>query len=162
CALLALMFAVRRLQDLRREILARLAAEEKAEALAGRDPLTALPNRQLLGDKLEGALTPARSQPHPPPGRVLHLGGFRAVNDRYGHGCGNQVLIEFGKRAASIIGRDSVLARVGADEFAVLIPRIRTLDSPHLIAKRLIEEASVPFVIAGHPVSLGLGIGMAI
>jgi diguanylate cyclase (GGDEF)-like protein len=162
CAALALMFGIRRLQDLRREILARIAAEQKAEALAGRDPLTALPNRQLLGDKLETALTAAGAQRNRLAVLMLDLDGFRAINDRYGHGCGNQVLIEFAKRAASIIGRDSVLARVGADEFAVLIPRIRSLDSPQRIAKRLIEEASVPFVIAGHPVSLGLGVGIAI
>jgi diguanylate cyclase (GGDEF)-like protein len=162
CAGLAVAFGVRRLQDLRHEILARLAAEQKAEALAGRDPLTHLANRQALGERLERALTTANTEHNRLAVLMLDLDGFRAINDRYGHGCGNQVLIEFAKRAGSIIGRDSLLARVGADEFAVLIPRIRTLDSPQRIAKRLSEEASVPFVIAGHPVSLGLAVGIAI
>ena len=161
CCLIALVFGWRRLHDLRFQNIARRSAEDRAAALTRVDPLTNLPNRGHFTDKLDLALRQASIDEGRVAVLMLDLDGFAPINERYGHGCGNEVLIEFAARAAALV-EGGEIARVGGDDFAVLMPHIRSLDDPMQLARHLMAAASVPFVISGYPTTLGVGVGIAI
>jgi diguanylate cyclase (GGDEF)-like protein len=162
CCITAVLFSSRRFQDIRKEVLARRRAEQQAAELAVRDLLTNLPNRQLFIADVDGAIREAGAEGARLAVLIIDIEGFRPVNDRYGHVCGNQVLIEFARRVSALLGSTDHVARFGDDDFAVLMPSFRSLEEPMHLARRLVQEASVPFEIAGHPTTLGAAIGIAV
>ncbi len=91
----------------------------------------------------------------------LDLDRFKAVNDLHGHLVGDAVLIEFTRRARSCLGPDNVFARLGGDEFAVLVPNSESRAEVEALADRIISSMSVPIVIDGTVVNVGVSIGMA-
>src|ERR1700694_116578 len=113
------IYSVRRHRDLANEIRARTIAEREARDLARHDPLTGLPNRRLFEEKLEACLSGASDTP-PAAVLVLGLDGFKRIKDTHGHAAGDKALCEFASRVADILRRDSVLARIGGDEFGII------------------------------------------
>jgi diguanylate cyclase (GGDEF)-like protein len=123
---------------------------------AQHDHLTGLPNRSLLGVRLEAALTAGTST------SVLYcdLDGFKAVNDRFGHDTGDELLVAVADRLRQCLRPHDVLARLGGDEFAVVVSH----DNPILaeeIAGRLLESLQAPFLIAGNVTRIQASIGIA-
>jgi diguanylate cyclase (GGDEF)-like protein len=161
CCVAAVFFGCRRLQDLRKEIVARQSAEARANALALQDPLTGLPNRRSFTETLDELLH-ARTDGQRLAILMLDLDGFTPLNDRYGQKDGDCVLFEFARRTGAVIPPDALLARVGGDDFAVLLPRLQSLDEPMDLARRLLKAAGAPFMIGNHRAILGAGIGIAI
>jgi diguanylate cyclase (GGDEF)-like protein len=161
CCVIAVAFGFRRLQDLRKEILARRRIEEMAAALAGHDPLTNLPNRQFFTERLDESLR-GRTDGCRVGVLVLDLDGFTPLNNRYGQKDGDCVLTEFAERASAVIPPDALLARLGSDDFAVLLTGFNSLDEPNRVAQRLLKAANTPFVIGAHRAVLGAGIGIAV
>ena len=158
----ALLFYVyRRLQDLSREIEARRAAEHTAQRLARHDPLTGLPNRRFFNEKLDEALRCQDPQECRAAVLMLDLDGFKAVNDVHGHMVGDRVLVEFAERIGKAC-RNALVARVGGDEFAIVLPHIHSLDEPAAVARRISLAVAEPFTIAGAETALGVGIGIAV
>ena len=158
----ALVFYVhRRLQDLSKEVEARRSAESTAQRLARHDPLTGLPNRRFFGEKLDEALRCKGTDGCRVAVLMLDLDGFKSVNDVHGHLVGDQALVEFAERIAKA-SKGALVARVGGDEFAMVLPNIRSLDEPAAIARRISSAVGEPFVIAGSETVLGVGIGIAI
>ncbi len=146
-----LIYAWRRLRELRREVTARRAAEGAAQRLARHDPLTGLPNRRYFNEKLDEALQCCVTAGSRVAVLMLDLDGFKAINDMRGHLVGDLALVEFAARIAKA-AKGALVARVGGDEFAVVLPNIDSLDGPAGIARRITTSVAEPFMIAGTEV----------
>src|SRR3984885_2454830 len=156
-----MVYAFRRYRDVSREIKARTIAERQALNLARHDPLTGLPNRRFFEERLEGGLGPARLT-HQVAVLMMDLDGFKLVNDVHGHAVGDKALSEFARRVSVIVRADAFLARVGGDEFTIIMPKIASLDDPTNLARRIAAAVAEPFVIEKVTAEFGVGIGIAI
>jgi diguanylate cyclase (GGDEF)-like protein len=156
------IFSFRRLQDLFKEVKARAAAEAEALKLARHDPLTGLPNRRFFTEKLDDVLLRTTSHGRQTAVLMLDLDGFKAVNDTHGHEAGDRTLVEVGERLSTVIRSGTLLARVGGDEFAVVLPNIGSLDDPTSLARRIVGAFAEPFMIGGNATTLGVGVGIAV
>ena len=135
-------------------------AERRLRQLATHDYLTGLPNRVLLYDRLEQAL--ARFHRHGQPVAVLYLDldRFKPINDEMGHHVGDAVLVAVGERIHQTIRDTDTAARIGGDEFAVLIEGVDDPDLLRLVAERLIAKLSAPVEIDGRELEVGASLGL--
>jgi len=155
------VYAFRRYRDLSKEIKARISKELEARNLARHDPLTGLPNRRFFEETLDECLSTA-SATRQVAVLMLDLDGFKTVNDTYGHAVGDKVLSEFTLRVSKVLRAGAFLARVGGDEFAIIKPKIDSLDDPTNLARRIAATVAEPFVIEKVTAEFGVGIGIAI
>jgi diguanylate cyclase (GGDEF)-like protein len=160
-SLAMMIYGFRRYRDLAKEMKARISAELDARNLARHDPLTGLPNRRFFEERLEECLGAACAT-HQIAVLILDLDGFKAVNDAYGHAVGDKALCEFARRVSVIVRADAFLARVGGDEFTIIMPKINSLDDPAVLARRIASAVAEPFVVENVTAELGVGIGIAI
>jgi diguanylate cyclase (GGDEF)-like protein len=160
-SLAMMVYGFRRYQDVSREIKARTIAELQARNLARHDPLTGLPNRRFFEERLAECLGPA-SATHQVAVLMMDLDGFKLVNDAHGHAVGDRVLSEFARRVSVIVRADAFLARVGGDEFTIIMPKIVSLDDPTNLARRIAAAVAEPFVVEHVTAEFGVGIGIAI
>jgi diguanylate cyclase (GGDEF)-like protein len=93
---------------------------------------------------------------------MLDLDGFKSINDAYGHAVGDQALIEFAQRISAIMREGAVFVRIGGDEFAVIVPNIKSLDDLTALARRIVTAVAEPILIGQISTSVGVGIGIAI
>jgi len=140
-----------------------LESRTELEHLAQHDPLTGLPNRQLLADRMNQAKARAqRSQ-----GKIallyLDLDGFKQINDELGHEAGDAALREVAARLLEAVRREDTLARVGGDEFVILLSDLKEniKDVPELVAAKCLEIFKHPFIIQNRSCRLGTSIGIA-
>ena len=125
------------------------------------NPLTGLPNRSLLLDRVGNALVRRR-----PPGNAvvllfLDLDDFKRVNDSLGHSAGDQVLIAFAERLRMSVRAGDSVAHFGADEFAILL-EASDADEARLAAERILSDLSKPFQLEGREVTFTASIGIAL
>ena len=123
--------------------------------------MTGLPNRRFFAEKLDECLRGA-SDTQRLAVLMLDLDGFKMVNDTHGHAVGDKALSEFAHRVAVLLRADSVLARIGGDEFAIIMPKIDSLDDPTNLARRIAAAVAEPFVIDNVSAEFGVGVGIAI
>jgi diguanylate cyclase len=139
-------------------------AERENRWLAQHDQLTGLPNRILKLQRFEELLREPRgllSSEHPPcTVFCLDLDGFKEVNDRFGHGAGDAILMAVADRLRASIRDVDFLCRTGGDEFVVLLPAISSAEAAG-VARRIIERVSEPFEIDSVPLHIGISIGSA-
>jgi diguanylate cyclase (GGDEF)-like protein len=154
-----MIYGFRRYRELSREIKARISAEIEARNLARHDPLTGLPNRRFFEERLEECLGSA-SLAHQVAILTMDLDGFKVINDTHGHAVGDQALCEFARRVSVIVRVDAFLARIGGDEFTILMPCIGSLDDPTNLARRIAAAVVEPFVLENVTVEVGVGIGI--
>ncbi|MGY3443259.1 putative bifunctional diguanylate cyclase/phosphodiesterase [Bradyrhizobium sp. USDA 4473] len=155
------IFSVRRSRELAREIEARTTAEGEARDLGRHDPLTGLPNRRLFNEELDLCLGLA-TDTHQVAVLMLGLEGLKRIKDTHGHAAGEKALGEVAKRLSDILRNDGVLARVGGDEFGIVLPNISSLEDPTNLAGRIVASAADTVAIETGAAELGLGIGIAI
>jgi diguanylate cyclase (GGDEF)-like protein len=93
---------------------------------------------------------------------ALDLDGFKLINDAHGHPVGDKALSEFARRVSLIVRADAFLARVGGDEFTIIMPKIDSLDDPTNLARRVAAAVAEPFVVENVTVEFGVGIGIVI
>jgi diguanylate cyclase (GGDEF)-like protein/PAS domain S-box-containing protein len=141
------------------DITERKAHESQLEHIAHFDALTNLPNRVLLADRLQQAMTQAQRRQQKLAVVYLDLDGFKAINDHHGHQTGDQVLITLAQRMKEALREGDTLARIGGDEFvAVLIDLQETQSSVPLLG-RLLSAAAEP-VQAGESVQVSASLGV--
>jgi diguanylate cyclase (GGDEF)-like protein len=144
------------------DITERKVAEEQIAHQAQHDPLTGLPNRRLLDDRLKQAIALARRQKHLVAVLYLDLDGFKEVNDRHGHAEGDGVLMDVSARLLASIRDTDTLARTGGDEFTLVAGQLGHPEAAELIARKLGDELAAPLSIPDPDLRLSASIGIAI
>jgi diguanylate cyclase (GGDEF)-like protein/PAS domain S-box-containing protein len=136
-------------------------SEVKIEYMAHHDALTDLANRVLLNDRLEYVL--GRVQP----GELvavhhLDLDQFKAVNDTFGHPCGDKLLRIVAERLRSLVGEADTIARMGGDEFVIVQATIADPAEATALAQGVIDALTEPYDIDGHQAVIGVSIGISV
>ncbi|PKO31598.1 MAG: GGDEF domain-containing protein [Betaproteobacteria bacterium HGW-Betaproteobacteria-7] len=142
------------------DMTAQKAAEAKIRELADFDALTGLPNRRLLNDRISQLLAAAERDETPFALLFLDLDHFKRINDSLGHSVGDDLLCAVASRLAGAVRKIDTLARLGGDEFILALPGIPAASAID-VARRLVEECNVPFVVAGHDLTVTPSIGVA-
>jgi diguanylate cyclase (GGDEF)-like protein/PAS domain S-box-containing protein len=124
------------------DITARKRTEGHLRHLAHHDPLTDLPNRTLLRERMRRLIARARRGDAPFALHLLDLDGFKAVNDLLGHSTGDRFIKTVGERLRNAIRPDDTLARLGGDEFAILQAQVNSTEDIEDFAKRILETVS--------------------
>ena len=143
------------------DITERKTMEEALAHRAYHDPLTDLPNRALFAERLGKALARADRQQRGLAVLYLDLDGFKAINDRHGHGAGDDLLIAVARRLGDSLRSADTLARRGGDEFTVLLEDLGEPDEAERVATHLIAAVSRPHLIGEENITVGASIGMA-
>jgi diguanylate cyclase (GGDEF)-like protein/PAS domain S-box-containing protein len=144
------------------DITARRVAEERVQFLAYYDALTGLPNRTLLQDRVTKALAAARRQNHHVAFLFLDLDGFKIINDSLGHAVGDLFLKEFAERLKTWAREQDTVARVGGDEFLIVLTGIRDVADAAVTAERLINSMTAEVLVQGHSLHISCSIGVSI
>ena len=144
-------------------------AQNRLVRFALHDPLTGLPNRLLLHNRLDALLGPAETStivtPGSPPSVAVlfvDLDGFKAVNDTQGHDAGDQLLALVAERLSGAVRPNDTVARMGGDEFVVLLPATDVKEAAS-IAQRIVEDVRRSFVLGGRvsrPVTVSVGVAV--
>jgi diguanylate cyclase (GGDEF)-like protein len=137
------------------------ALREKDRQLANYDILTGLPSRVLFHDRLTQAIAHSRRDGARLALCFLDLDHFKAVNDTGGHAAGDRVLAMAAERMAKGRRSSDTLARIGGDEFTLILPDVSDVESIRLIARSIIESISQPFMVDGHRYEIGVSIGVS-
>jgi diguanylate cyclase (GGDEF)-like protein/PAS domain S-box-containing protein len=150
-----------------RDMTQRRLDEQEIQRLAYYDPLTELPNRRLLLDRLGNALSVARRNHRLGALLFIDLDYFKTLNDARGHETGDRLLEALANRFKNAVREEDTVARFGGDEFAVLLPDLSrheapAADSARSIAEKLRACLSRPFVLDQEEVSLGASIGVTL
>lgn len=156
------VFGIRRLVDQRREIKARQLAEREANRLAQVDPLTGLANRRRFEERLSEGLAAIDNHGGGLALMIIDLDQFKPVNDAFGHATGDQILINFSRQAQQLVGTNGLVARIGGDEFAVVLQPLARNEDAGRIAEQLLSLFDHPLQVAGTWVTAGCSIGIAI
>jgi diguanylate cyclase (GGDEF)-like protein len=130
----------------------------RLQTLAFHDPLTGLPNRALLGDRMEAALRRARRYGSQVLVALLDLDDFKPVNDRHGHAVGDAVLCETARRLQRSLRATDTVARLGGDEFVLVVEDAQAAMST--VADRLLAAFDEPFRVEGLTLALSPSIGI--
>jgi diguanylate cyclase (GGDEF)-like protein/PAS domain S-box-containing protein len=136
--------------------------ELRLEKLAHFDPLTELPNRTLLGDRLHMSIALAQRNHRQLAVCLLDLDGFKQVNDRLGHAAGDELLIEFSHRLRHVLRQTDTLARLGGDEFVILLNDLDDDDECVEAINRIIELAHQPYFIGSELAKVSASIGITL
>jgi diguanylate cyclase (GGDEF)-like protein len=137
-------------------------SEVALKQLAHHDPLTGLANRTQLTLQIQQAVARSRRDNTQFAVLMLDLNGFKPINDRFGHAVGDQLLIEIGQRLRAGIRSTDVAARVGGDEFIVLVDAVTSLDHARAIADKLVLQLSQPVQVGDLTVRVGASVGIAL
>ena len=128
---------------------------------ARHDPLTELPNRAQLEGHLATAIARCPDD-HEVGVLFADLDGFKPVNDRFGHGCGDELLVWVAERLREAVRDQDLVARLGGDEFVVVVDGPDARRTAASVAERVLEQLRDPFVLDGEPVRVGVSIGIAV
>jgi diguanylate cyclase (GGDEF)-like protein len=143
-----------------RHQIARQAQSQLLEQ-ARTDALTGLPNRRQLAEQLERELSRVHQEKWMIALLYIDLDGFKLVNDSLGHAIGDLLLCEVSKRLQSRVRSTDTLARVGGDEFTVILTGLDGENDAMVVANSLIQSLARPFVIEGHEITVGASIGIS-
>jgi len=145
-----------------RDMTDRHRAEVEREFFLHRDPLTGLPNRTLFAELLNVAIQQAEFERKEFGLLFLDLDHFKTINESLGHEAGDRVLVEVGRRLRALVPEVDAIARIGGDEFNIILQRDASLPGIDLLAQRLIESLSQPLLLDGNKLFTGASIGVAV
>lgn len=145
------------------DVTRRRHAQLEANRLASEDVLTGLANRRVLSETVDELIASHRNKAD---GKFailcLDLDRFKAVNDTHGHAAGDRLLQAVAQRLREMLRSSDVIARIGGDEFAVLIATADQLSTVEAVASRIVEALSRPYEIDGHQILIGASVGIAL
>jgi diguanylate cyclase (GGDEF)-like protein/PAS domain S-box-containing protein len=144
------------------DITKRKALENELEYRAFHDPLTGLPNRDLFSDRLEQALTRAQRRDDVVTVLFLDLDNFKVVNDSLGHKAGDQLLVAVSQRLKRCLRSRDIVARMGGDEFTVLLEGVSDASGAEETAERITRELWAPFTIESEHIFVTASIGIVL
>jgi diguanylate cyclase (GGDEF)-like protein/PAS domain S-box-containing protein len=136
--------------------------EQKLAEMATHDVLTGLPNRTLLSDRFTVALDLSRRTSNRLAVMMLDLDRFKIINDSMGHDVGDKLLKAVGRRLKVTMRKSDTVARIGGDEFVVLLPQIPHADEAARFAQRILDTFREPFVFNGYRPDITTSIGIAV
>jgi diguanylate cyclase (GGDEF)-like protein/PAS domain S-box-containing protein len=145
-----------------RDLTERKRSEERLAYLAQYDPLTKLPNRHMLHDRLVQTLAQALKDGRSIGCMYIDLDRFKYVNDTFGHATGDQLLIQLGGRLQKCVRSTDVVGRLGGDEFAVILASMAKSEDAGMVAQKVIAALSAQFNLDGHETYISASIGIAI
>jgi diguanylate cyclase (GGDEF)-like protein len=137
-------------------------ARNEQEFLSNHDSLTGLPNRRFFAHRLEHALDLARRNHTELAVFFLDLDQFKLVNDTLGHGVGDELLVQIGARLRNSFRSSDTLARIGGDEFNVLIENVQSIGEVEAIVAKYLSLFCEPFACGSHEISTTVSIGVAL
>ena len=144
------------------DITGTLRQKEEIERLAYYDPLTQLPNRRLLSDRIQQALFFAGRQKSIAAICYLDLDGFKPINDTYGHEVGDQMLLEVARRLKEAVRTHDTVARLGGDEFVLLLTGLKSESEGDAVLARVLRIIAEPFTVdPTHVARISVSIGSA-
>ncbi|MES9964028.1 MAG: diguanylate cyclase [Candidatus Sedimenticola sp. 20ELBAFRAG] len=132
------------------------------ESLAITDSLTGAATSRLLYDRIDQAIAMAVRNKQSLGLLFMDLDRFKPINDQYGHHVGDLLLVSCVDRIQDTLRNSDTLARIGGDEFVVLLPEINGAEDAKLVSENIVKEVNKPFDIDGKKLSLGISIGYAI
>ncbi|WP_162902167.1 two-component system response regulator [Facilibium subflavum] len=133
----------------------------KLNQIASTDPLTGLPNRNQFNLFFNKLLAMHQRHNHQFALLLLDLDNFKAVNDLHGHDTGDKLLIAVAKRLMACVRQSDHVARIGGDEYTILLPQIQNVNDVNTVAKNLLHSFAKSFVINKHPFKITTSIGIA-
>ena len=137
-------------------------SEKDFQHAALHDSLTRLPNRKHLGDMLHGLINEYKKDPsvtfHV---LFLDISRFKNINDSLGHTIGDKVLMIAAKRFVRMLNPTDMVARIGGDEFAIILRNLSTTGKAQKVARRIYESIAQPFSLSGNTISISVNIGIA-
>lgn len=145
------------------DLLTRLKrTNEQITHLAHHDNLTELPNRILFYDRLNQEIKKARRNKDSIAVLFLDLDGFKTINDTLGHDSGDTLLREAARRIVACVRDSDTVARIGGDEFTVILSSVPTRESIVSVAKKIVEAIADPFMLNGKNCRVTVSIGIAL
>lgn len=144
-----------------RDLTERRKIEERMRYMAQHDTLTGLPNRTLFADRLQKALQYAVRHQKALALMLLDLNKFKPVNDTHGHAVGDLLLQQVAERLQHAIRSSDTVARIGGDEFIILLPQIDELHHAALVAEKIQHAIAKPFDVHGLEIKISCSIGLA-
>jgi diguanylate cyclase (GGDEF)-like protein len=160
-SLLFLVLLVAYLRGHKRNVEYALALERQAEYLALHDPLTGLPNRYLLEDRVRQALATWRRHGIGFAFLFLDLDRFKDVNDNHGHATGDELLCTLSGRLTEAVRESDTVARYGGDEFIILISGVVSDDDVVTVSSKVLNAVARPFELDGVTVTIKASLGMS-
>jgi diguanylate cyclase (GGDEF)-like protein/PAS domain S-box-containing protein len=145
-----------------RDVTERMRLERELNDIATHDFLTGLPNRLLLQDRLNVALAGAVRNETKLAVMMLDLDRFKVVNDTFGHTMGDKVLRAAGERLSALVRKSDTVARVGGDEFLVLLPKVANLEDTIKVAHKILVAFRKPYILNDHKIRITTSVGIAI
>ncbi|HEY6007459.1 MAG TPA: diguanylate cyclase, partial [Geobacteraceae bacterium] len=136
--------------------------ERTIHHLAYHDPLTGLPNRVLLGDRLHQSLAAALRHQTRGALMILDLDRFKDINDTLGHSTGDLLLKAVSGRLVNLLRKSDTVSRMGGDEFVLLLPTIASGEGATVIAGKIVRALRKPFACDGHALTVTASIGIAV
>jgi diguanylate cyclase (GGDEF)-like protein len=147
---------------LRDNSIARKAAEDAIRQMAYYDRLTGLPNRRLLEDRMQQVLASAQRRHAKVAVMFIDLDKFKQVNDQHGHEAGDWLLVQVAQRMRTVLRESDTAARVGGDEFVVLLPDSLSVQDAVTVAEKIRHQMEQPFIMSnGIELSISSSIGVA-
>ena len=144
------------------DVSARKASEVRADALARVDPLTGLPNRLLMRERLAEALARLQRDGEACAVLLVDLDRFKPVNDTLGHPVGDALLAKVADRLRSTVRPTDTVARIGGDEFIILQAGIGEAAHAQALARRLVDLIGRTYMVEGHLLTIGASVGVAL
>lgn len=136
--------------------------EEELKRLALRDPLTGLANRRLLKKHMTYALKILKEKDDGLAVIMLDIDNFKLINDEYGHATGDEVIKEYGKRINRSIDLKDTVARIGGDEFVVILPNTPEIEGAIQMAEKIKTAMNVPWKIEGKLLNITTSMGITL
>ncbi len=143
------------------DVTQRRLADEQVNYAANHDALTGLCNRARFAQRLDDAVLAVTADGHGPVVLYLDLDRFKLVNDTLGHRAGDELLQHVAKRMRNVVRGADTLARMGGDEFALVMPAVPGIEVAMAVAERLLHAVRQPYNLAEGPARIGVSIGIA-